>query len=322
MIARLVAFGVLLSLCGAFVGCRRSSESSAPHSPTMPAPGVPKTPRARTSDEVREAYITAMDEKDFATMAALSDVPWFDTDRHLIRDRDALPKAIERAVAQMPAAEKRRVETVAYKTVREKIEIEADRKLLDEVFGEDGWLVLVENEGRMSQSRVIIIRVKDGLARVVGGPLKDNQLVPHNMIPEPVQRLFAKAESFELYSLSPSLGLEGVKDSPEKDKLHGYEILGRTEVKSVEDRKRLTDALLRAAEDATSVAACFNPRHGIRMKAGADTVDLVICFECSSINVYVNGKKQKQFLTTNDPQKTFDDVLKAAGVKLPKQANE
>ena len=66
-------------------------------------------------------------------------------------------------------------------------------------------------------------------------------------------------------------------------------------------------------------AACFIPRHGIRMTSGRDTVDLVICFECLSVNVYVNDKREKGFLTTRDPQPTFDAVLKAAGVKLARE---
>jgi hypothetical protein len=33
-------------------------------------------------------------------------------------------------------------------------------------------------------------------------------------------------------------------------------------------------------------AACFNPRHGVRAKSKEGMVDLVICFECSSVELY------------------------------------
>jgi hypothetical protein len=38
--------------------------------------------------------------------------------------------------------------------------------------------------------------------------------------------------------------------------------------------------------------------------------------------VFVDGKQEGQFLVTGEPQKAFDAVLKAAGVKLPKPAGE
>lgn len=34
------------------------------------------------------------------------------------------------------------------------------------------------------------------------------------------------------------------------------------------------------------MAACFDPRHGVRAVHGGHTVDLVICFECLSLKVY------------------------------------
>jgi hypothetical protein len=58
------------------------------------------------------------------------------------------------------------------------------------------------------------------------------------------------------------------------------------------------------------------------LKGDGKTVDLVICFQCFSVQVFVDGKRQEGFLTTGDPQEVFDSVLKAAGVKLPKQAKE
>jgi hypothetical protein len=107
------------------------------------------------------------------------------------------------------------------------------------------------------------------------------------------------------------------KPDPKKESFHGYAVLGKLDVKSAEDRKKLVDALRQGAEDNPgAVAACFNPRHGIRMKTADSTVDLVICFECLSVEVYIGDKRaEKGFLTTGDPQEVFDAVLKAAGVK-------
>jgi hypothetical protein len=70
------------------------------------------------------------------------------------------------------------------------------------------------------------------------------------------------------------------------------------------------------------VAGCFIPRHGLRLKGGGKTVDLVICFQCLSAEVFVDGERQKGFLTSGEPQTEFDATLKAAGVQLPKPAKD
>src|SRR5262249_50651629 len=161
-----------------------------------------------------------------------------------------------------------------------------ERKLLDEVLGEDGWFVYVEEDSDPLSERNILIRVKGGKAAVAAGPLKPNQLSPRNRIPEAGDRLLDKAETFELYSLDPD---RKGKAAPVKDGFHGWKVLGKTEVKGKADRKRLNDALRLGVEDNFGmVAACFIPRHGIRLKGGGRTVDLVICFQCFSAQVFVN----------------------------------
>ena len=48
----------------------------------------------------------------------------------------------------------------------------------------------------------------------------------------------------------------------------------------------------------------------------------MICFQCLSVQVFVDDKQEKGFLTTDEPQKAFDTMLKAAGIKLPKPAKK
>src|SRR5262249_49860241 len=158
-----------------------------------------------------------------------------------------------------------------------RVKDEAERKLLDEVLGEDGWLVSVEEDGYPLSMRAILIRVKGGKAAVAGGPLKQNQITPQNRIPEAVERLFDKTETFELYSLDPERKADKDGKVVEvKDGFHGWQVLGKTEVKGEAERKRLADALRLGAEDNFGmVAACFIPRHGLRLKGGGKTVDLV-----------------------------------------------
>src|SRR5262249_43121519 len=190
-----------------------------------------------------------------------------------------------------------------------------------EMLGEDGWMVSLEEAGFPLSMRILLIRVKDGNAAVVAGPLKVNQLTPKNRIPEVAERLLDKAETFELYSLNPDR--RAAQNVEARDGFHGWRVLGKTEVKGEAERKRLTDALRLGAEDNFGMAAaCFNPRHGLRLKGGDRTVDLVICFECLQVQVFVDGAGEKGFLTTGEPQKDFDAALKAAGVRLPKPAKK
>jgi hypothetical protein len=87
-------------------------------------------------------------------------------------------------------------------------------------------------------------------------------------------------------------------------------------VKNRAARTKLIEALRQGIADNTGIAAaCFNPRHGIRARAEGKTLDLVISFECLSMQIYLDGKKSSA-LTADTPQETFDKILKEAGVRL------
>jgi hypothetical protein len=306
---------VFVLLAGAFGHPQRLSADDDPKPKAPPAP----------VKQVLDKYLKAVAAQDLKAMTALADVPWLDRHRQIVRDRTNLSKALERVASQLPKDEgQRKVEAFPYKMMRDRINDEAERKLLDEMLGEDGWLVVVEVDGYPLSMRTILIHVTGGNAAVVGGPLKQNQITPQNGIPEAVDRLFAQAETFDLYSLDPEqkTGKDG-KVIEVKDGFHGWQVLGKTGVKGEAERKRLADALRLGAEDNFGMAAaCFIPRHGLRLKGGGKTVDLVICFQCLQVQVFVDGERTKGFLTTGEPQKEFDTTLKAASVKLPKPAKK
>jgi hypothetical protein len=140
-----------------------------------------------------------------------------------------------------------------------------------------------------------------------------------NAIPAEAKAVLDKADSFELLSLDPSDREAG------KDGFHGWKILGKTEVKDADARKKLVAALEKGAEESKGeVARCFNPRHGIRATHDKKTVELVICFECLQVKGFVDksDKDTAGYLTTRSPQPALDKVLKDAGVKLAKPADE
>jgi len=91
----------------------------------------------------------------------------------------------------------------------------------------------------------------------------------------------------------------------------------------VSDPKTRRDLLRRLdagmADPDKGGATCFNPRHAIRATHDDRTVDLVICFECGWVYVYLNGEERKQEEVDRAVQPAFDEVLKAAGLPLAKK---
>jgi hypothetical protein len=143
------------------------------------------------------------------------------------------------------------------------------------------------------------------------------------------REMLEKAEKFELLSLDPSPS----KEKP-KEQFHGKKVLGVTVIKDAKTRKQLIETLKKGIEenarlnppgvpkDAMVLANCFEPRHGIRLTDKDKTVDLVICFHCLQIQVYVDGFRLQGGLmpTTKAQQGVFDKVLQAAKVPLAPKA--
>jgi hypothetical protein len=149
-------------------------------------------------------------------------------------------------------------------------------------------------------------------------------------IPDDVNAALEKAESFELFSLDPDEipadsadSSESGPSSAKKDeqRFQIWPALGSTTITDKAQREKLIAALQKGvAENDGMAAACFNPRHGIRVKHAGKVYDVVICFECMSASTYVDNVRRKGFLVTRTPQPEFDAVLKAANVPLPKAA--
>ena len=124
------------------------------------------------------------------------------------------------------------------------------------------------------------------------------------------------------------LALDPFKEKPDpKDAFRGWKILGKTAVKDADARKTLLAALDKGIADHAEKrrkerekglvreSGCFQPRHGIRATAGGQTVEVLICFECSPVHFFL-GERKGQVETVDSPQDAFDKVLKDAGVSV------
>ncbi len=139
---------------------------------------------------------------------------------------------------------------------------------------------------------------------------KDDQL-PGKKLPDKAKTVLDKAETIEVYSLDPG-------DNNDPKGFHGWKVLGKTAVKDAAKRTELLGALEQGLAESQGGAKCFIPRHGVRATYDGQTVDLVICFECSWVYVYYGDKDGPHLTTSKSPQPAFDKVLKDAGVPLPK----
>lgn len=144
-------------------------------------------------------------------------------------------------------------------------------------------------------------------------------LIPtNNKIPRPVAEALDAPDTFTVFSLEPALlAADATKGKPPAETFHGHAVLGQTEVKDAVTRRRLVGAFNRGVSDHDgSIAACFIPHHGLRVQKGRHTVDLVICFKCAQVEVYVDGEKTESILISTSPRPMFNEVLERARVPL------
>jgi hypothetical protein len=144
---------------------------------------------------------------------------------------------------------------------------------------------------------------------LTGAPVRSAE----GKIPAAVKTILEKADAYELFSLDP-----GSREEKPKDTFQDWKVLGKTRVDKAETRKQLVAALEKGITDnPDSVANCFEPRHGIRATHQGKTVDLVICFRCAQIQVFLDGKRvEPDILTWKTQEPVFDQVLKDAKVPL------
>lgn len=107
-----------------------------------------------------------------------------------------------------------------------------------------------------------------------------------NRLPPEAERALRGARSLELFALDPNPVMQGAVP-PEKGVFHEYPILGRAVLSDAVQAKALGELVLRGIRESDgTAAACFHPRHGIRVSLDGRILDLVICYECLSLSAH------------------------------------
>ena len=158
---------------------------------------------------------------------------------------------------------------------------------------------------------------------VVAGCSESTKTAPAyvNRIPTAIDIALDQAEEFELFSINSEQDYSNLDEQP---------TLGKTKIENPADRKRLIQAFRKGVEEVKhGQALCFAPRHGIRLKQGDVTLDLLICFECFSVYPLKNRQpmprekgRDSGFAIERSPEQVFDEILTKAGVELAPKAGE
>jgi hypothetical protein len=155
-----------------------------------------------------------------------------------------------------------------------------------------------------------------------------------------VRALIERADSVELYSLDARPEAEraegkAVGKKPgaveisfppgdvrdEKGGFHGRKVLGKTAVEGEKARRVLLDQILgslRPSQRPERGVLVVNPWHGLRVKRGAESVDLVIDFTWRGMTAHASGKRLGPFAISRDAQAGLDRLLKDAGAGISK----
>jgi hypothetical protein len=129
------------------------------------------------------------------------------------------------------------------------------------------------------------------------------------------------AEQFELLSLHPEMTYSPGPHVP-LSRFYNHEILGRTTITDPATRQQLVDALRSAARQSDgSIAACFMPRHGIRVTRVGQVTDFVICFECRVVHIHRHGQPTAYVPITRSAEPLFDAALQRAEIPLADKAS-
>jgi hypothetical protein len=131
-----------------------------------------------------------------------------------------------------------------------------------------------------------------------------------NKLPDKAQMVLDKATSIEIYSLEPEK-----ENDPNKDKFRGWRSLGKTTVEG-DKKKEVFEVLTKSIAANAPGARCFIPRHGLRATNDNVTVEIVICFECSRIEVYVDKEAKVDLTVDKTPAVLLDKILKDAKIRV------
>jgi hypothetical protein len=139
---------------------------------------------------------------------------------------------------------------------------------------------------------------------------KTEEAVEYKKVMAEMVGFLDKANQIELFRLDPNRLPDGKKDG--KKEFHGFEILSAIRVETERQCNEATAFLGKTLHwNELRMALCFDPRHGMRVISGKRTLDFLICFACSRVQIF-EGKDHLTtlplgFIDKNNPIKRLLD---------------
>jgi hypothetical protein len=124
-----------------------------------------------------------------------------------------------------------------------------------------------------------------------------------------------QADRIVLYSLDPR-GPGEDRPPVTGEPLHGHQVLGLVEITDLDRRRELIEALRDGISRGDASAACFWPRHVLRIEQDGRTIDYVICFQCHNYQKWVDGRHVTSSTISGDIAPIFNKPLEGANVPI------
>jgi len=104
-------------------------------------------------------------------------------------------------------------------------------------------------------------------------------------LPKEVANALHAARSASLYSLEP-----WAEPGDTAPKLHGFKILGKATISGDDYLTAVREFESSVSRGENAMAACFDPRHALRVRSGRHSYDLLLCYACHLLYIYRDGK--------------------------------
>lgn len=124
-------------------------------------------------------------------------------------------------------------------------------------------------------------------------------------------------DRLEILALEPYHGRRGGASDFDAGLFHGHQVLGSALLPDAETRRDLIKLVYQGLHDSHDMKArCFNPRHGISATRDGRTVELVICYECSQVDIHGPGAQEAQLDTSPKVEPEISRLFRSAGVTV------
>lgn len=168
--------------------------------------------------------------------------------------------------------------------------------------------------------KILFLLLISIVALIVWGLINGNKSLP--LSSEVRERLLTDS-SFEVLAINPVAVPDSELIATNADVVLRYLVLGRVKIDNQKTRQELVNAVGKdiAKANHPPTACILEPRHGIRVGDGTNTMVMLICYRCGDVVLEQNGKtkdyliKMGSSLRSPNSLKLFERILKQAGIK-------